>query len=137
MLSTLRIHAVRRVLAIILIAMCSFVAVERAQAAINEIQHDLSIAHEDRPAELAMAMMMDGGLYDHDHDAGAGPDDGLAGDEGAPESHHHHAEGPQAAHMASPGVTRLVLGGSAADFPPADSGSPRSATFGLERPPKA
>lgn len=142
MLSFIRTFAVSRALAFVLIAMCSFVAVERAQASINDIQHELSIVHDDRPAELASAML-DGRGDDpgHDHDRAraseAGSDDGVVGDKGAPASHHHHAEGPQAAYAVAPSFERLTLSRSDADFSFADIGSPRSAAFGLERPPKA
>jgi len=113
------------VLVIILMALSAVVAVQRSQSMINDIQHGLSIDHPAPVSEFASASD-DHGL-NHDR---AAPDseDGRSGDHD-PGSHHHHAEGPQVAHIATATL--------AAVFAQANDGAPPSLTFGLKRPPKA
>ena len=134
MLSALRATAVRRLLVIFLMAMSTVVAVERAQAVINGVQHELAIEHSDPALELAAAG--DG----HDDPAGAhhhddGSPEGDDGD-GGPAPHHHHAEGPQVADLSTPALGSVALTRSEAVFAQRDGGSSRSLVFGLERPPK-
>jgi len=132
-LSSTRLVSVRNVLVIILMALSAVVAVQRSQSMINDIQHGLSIDHPAPVSEFASASD-DHGL-NHDR---AAPDseDGRSGDHD-PGSHHHHAEGPQVAHIATATLDAVVQMRSAAVFAQANDGAPPSLTFGLKRPPKA
>lgn len=137
MLPALRVTAIRRMLVIFLMAISTVVAVERAQAVINGIQHELGIAHSDPVLELVAAG--DGhdghdGLrpVQHDDDGAPDSDDGERG----PAPHHHHAEGPQVADLSTPTLVSVALTRSEAVFAQRDGGSSRSLVFGLERPPK-
>lgn len=134
MLSPLRLTAVRRVLVIFLMAISTVVAVQRAQAVINSVQHELAIEHSHPVQELA------GGDVHDDHGASLHHDDqgqGSDRSDGAPGPHHHHAEAPQVADLSTPAFDRVALSRSDADFPHAETRFPRSLVFGLERPPKA
>lgn len=134
MLASLRLRSVRHALVIMLMILSAFIAVERAQAVINGVQHALAIDHAAPALELASA--------DHDHDL----DHDQAGEEGlmgpgdqdhAPGPHHHHSEGPQIAAMISPATVDVAVSRSEALFLRAETGSPQSRIFGLERPPKS
>lgn len=133
MLSSTRLVSVRNALVIILMALSAVVAVQRSQSMINEIQHGLSIDHPAPASEFASAAD-DHGL-NHDR-ADQNSDEGRSGDHD-PGSHHHHAEGPQVAHVATATLEPVVQMRSAAVFAQANDGAPRFLTFGLKRPPKA
>ena len=136
MLSALRVTAARGLLVILLMALSTIVAVERAQAVINDIQHELAIEHSDPALELAAADDHHDQAAAHDHDHEDGVPDGDR-DDGAPGPHHHHAEGPQVAALSTPALGSVSLTRSEAVFARVDTGSPRSLVFGLERPPKS
>lgn len=137
MLSALRITAVRGLLVIFLMALSTIVAVERAQAVINDLQHELAIEHSDPALELAAADDHHDHAAVHDHDHEDRVPDGDR-DDGAPgPHHHHHAEGPQVAALSTPALGSVCLTRSEAVFARVDTGSPRSLVFGLERPPKS
>jgi hypothetical protein len=113
-------------------ALSAVVAVQRSQSMINDIQHGLSIDHPAPASEFATASD-DHGL-DHDR-VDQDREDGRSGDHD-PGSHHHHAEGPQVAHVATATLEPVVQMRSAAVFAQANDGAPQSLTFGLKRPPK-
>lgn len=131
LLST-RLVSVRNALVIILMVLSAVVAVQRSQSMINDIQHGLSIDHPAPVSEFASA------ADDHDsnHDRADQDEDGRSGDHD-PGSHHHHAEGPQVAHVLTATLEPFVQLRSADVFAQANDGAPRSLTFGLKRPPKA
>ncbi len=136
-MSSLRFRIVRQALVMLMLAICSLVSVQRAQAAVNEVQHGLSIDH----AAPTFAAAPDAG-HDHDHDHDDGQDSAAATDvdpdTGAtPGSHHHHAEGPQVASLPAPMMEPIVLSRAEPPVAASDQGAPRMLTFGLERPPKA
>lgn len=134
MLASLRLTPVRHALVIFLMALCALIAVERAQAAINGVQHGLAIEHGPSALELAS----DDHEHDHDH-APPGDDDpaAVAATDQMPGPHHHHSEGPQIAALMSPTTLDVAVSRSDAVFIWADTGSPQSRIFGLDRPPKA
>lgn len=129
MLASLRLSSVRHALVIMLMILSALVAVERAQAVINSVQHALAIEHGAATIDLAATdnhhqSATDGGFTD-------------AGDrDHAPGPHHHHSEGPQLAAMDSPLTVDIAISRSDALFVLAETGSPQSRIFGLERPPK-
>jgi len=134
MLASLRLRSVRNALVIMLMVLSGVVAVQRAQAVVNGVQHGLAIEHAAPVLELAAA--------DHHHeldlDHGAGNGLSESGDKDhAPGPHHHHSEGPQVAALTSPPTVEIAVSRSEALFIRADTGSPQSRIFGLERPPKA
>lgn len=133
MLSSMRLVFVRNALVVILMTLSAVVAVQRSQSMINDIQHGLSIDHPAPASEFASATD-DHGL-NHDR-ADQDNEDSRAGDHD-PGSHHHHAEGPQVAHVATATLEPVVQMRSAAVFAQANDGAPRFLTFGLKRPPKA
>jgi len=131
MLASLRLRFVRHALVIMLMILSAFVVVERAQSVVNGVQHALAIEHAAPALELAAA--------DHDHEHDQAGEAGFAdtGDQDqAPGPHHHHSEGPQIAALISPVVVEGAATRSEAVFGRADTGSPQSRIFGLERPPK-
>ena len=133
MLASLRLRSVRHALVIMLVILSALVAVERAQAVINSLQHSLAIDHAAPAVELAVAAHE----HDHEHDHGVGGDPAAVEDpDHGPAQHHHHSEGPQVAALISPATVEVAVSGSAALFVRPDSGSPQSRIFGLERPPK-
>ncbi|MBL8556217.1 MAG: hypothetical protein JNL41_18210 [Phenylobacterium sp.] len=132
MLASLRLSSVRNALVIVLVALSAFMAVQRAQAVIDVVQHALAIDHAAPAMELA--------VVDHDHDVdppGADDPQGGAERDHAPGTHHHHSEGPQFAAMTASVTVEIAVSRSQAAFRRADAGSPQSRIFGLERPPKA
>lgn len=134
MLASLRLRTVRHALVIMLVILSGYIAMERAQAVIDGVQHALAIDHDAPALQLAAAD------HDHDHDTGQNGDVGVTetGDQDqAPGAHHHHSEGPQFAAQISPVTIEIAGSGSEALFLLADTGSPQSRIFGLERPPKA
>jgi len=131
MLASLRLKSVRHALVIMLMILSALVVVERARAVTNNVQHALAIDHAPPALELAAAD------HDHDHDQAGGDGSTEARDQDqAPGAHHHHSEGPQVAAQISPVTVEVAVSRSAALFRPADTGSPQSRIFGLERPPK-
>lgn len=134
MLASLRLQAVRNALVIILVILSALVAVERAQAVVNVVQHSLAIDHPAPAIELAVAAH----AHEHDHepDHGAGDDPTVEDPDHAPAQHHHHSEGPQIAALTSPVTLDVAASRSADLFMRTDTGSPQSRIFGLERPPK-
>jgi hypothetical protein len=132
-MSSLRFRIVRQALAMLLMAMCALVSVQRAQAATNDVQHGLAIDHAAPTSDLAHAHGDDHG---HDHDPSAQPD-GNPDDGTVPGPHHHHAEGPQMASLPAPVMEPVLLSRAEAPVAASDRGAPRMLTFGLERPPKA
>ena len=133
MLSSTRLVSVRNALVIMLMTLSAVIAVQRSQSMINDIQHGLSIDHPAPVSEFASAPD-DHGL-DPDR-ADQHREDGRPGDHD-PGSHHHHAEGPQVAHVATATLEAIIQMRSAAVFAQADDGAPRFLTFGLKRPPIA
>lgn len=133
MFAVLRLRSVRHALVIMLMALSALIAVERAQAVINGVQHALAIEH----AGPALALAAEDHDHDHDHDQAGGEGPAGAGDpDPAPGPHHHHSEGPQVAALISPVTVEVAVSRSAALFLRADTGSPQNRIFGLERPPK-
>nr|WP_295105930.1 hypothetical protein [uncultured Caulobacter sp.] len=135
MLSSLRLVSVRNALVILLMALSAVVAVQRSQSTINDIQHASSIDHPAPVSELKFTSALD----DHGLSADRADQDSeedRSGDHD-PASHHHHAEGPQVAHVATATLEPVVQMRSAAMFAEANDGAPRFLTFGLKRPPKA
>ena len=133
MLASLRLRTVRHALVIMLMILSAFIAMERAQAVIDGVQHALAIDHDAPALQLAAAD------HDHDHDHRPAGEVGVTetGDQDqAPGAHHHHSEGPQFAAQISPVTIEVAGSGSEAPFRRADIGSPQSRIFGLERPPK-
>jgi hypothetical protein len=133
MLASLRLKSVRHALVIMLMILSALVVVERAQAVTNGVQHGLAIDHAAPVLEVVVADQ------DHDHEHGPATDDGSSttGDnDQAPGPHHHHSEGPQVAALVSPLTLNIAVSRSEAMFMRADTGSPQSRIFGLERPPK-
>lgn len=135
MLASLRLSTVRHALVIVLLTLSAFIAVERAHAIINGVQHALAIEHAAPGLELALANHDDG----HDHaptvgDASTGGDDQ---DRAPGPQHHHHSEGPQIAAVMSAVTVEAAMSRSEARFRLTDSGSPQSRIFGLDRPPKS
>lgn len=138
MLASLRLTAVRRALVIMLMILSGFIAVQRAQSVVNGIEHALAIEHAAPALELASADHDHDLDHDDDHDRADG--DGLAGAAGqdpSPGPHHHHSEAPQLAALVAPVTVEVSVSRSAALFMLAETGSPQSRIFGLERPPKA
>jgi hypothetical protein len=128
----------RHALVIALVILSALVVVERGQAMVSAAHHALMI---DRAAPvLELAAANHDHHYDHHPDHHDWPLDALAdsGDnDPAPGPHHHHSEGPQVAALTSPAMIVVAVSDSAALFISADTGSPQSRIFGLERPPKA
>lgn len=140
-MSSLRFRIVRQALVMLLLTMCSLMSVQRAQAAVNDVQHGLSLDHAG-PAFVAASDT--GHDHDHDHDQVHGHDQEPAAatdvdpDTGAtPGSHHHHAEGPQMASLPAPVMEPVLLSRAEPPVAASDRGAPRMLIFGLERPPKA
>ena len=133
MLASLRLKSVRHALVIMLMILSALVVVERAAAVINGVQHGLAVDH------VAPVLEMVAADHDHDHEHDPPTDDGSStvGDKDhAPGAHHHHSEGPQVAALVSPLTVNIAVSRSEAMFMRADTGSPQSRIFGLERPPK-
>lgn len=134
MLASLRLRSVRHALVIMLMILSGAIAVERAQAVVNRVQHALAIDH------AAPTLHMVSEDHDHDQHHDQAGDDGPAGagdPDPAPGPHHHHSDGPQIAALTSPAILNVALSRFETPFPAADPGSPQSCIFGLERPPKA
>ncbi len=136
---SLRHRIVRQALAMLLLALCAVVSVQRAQVVVNDVQHGLAIDHTAPALELASAVDDHHGSGPHDdhHDqAPAAAAD--AGDDGKPAGpHHHHAEGPQVAALPTQVPERVLQGRAESLAMASDQGAPRVLIFGLERPPKA
>jgi len=136
-MSSLRFRIVRQALVMLLLTLCALVSVQRAQAAVNDVQHGLSLDH----AAPTFVATSDTG-YDHDHDHEDGQDSAAATDvdpdAGAtPGSHHHHAEGPQMASLPTLVMEPVMLSRAEPPVAASDRRAPRMLVFGLERPPKA
>ena len=112
MQSLTRLLFVRNALVIMLMTLSAVIAVQRSQSMINDIQHGLSIDHPAPVSEFASAPD-DHGL-DHDR-ADQHREDGRPGDHD-PGSHHHHAEGPTVAHVATATLQALIHYRAAAVF---------------------
>lgn len=134
MLSSLRLSAARRLLVIFLMALSTVVAVQRAQAVTNGVEHELAIEHSHPALELAAAEVHDDDGASRHHEDGDPSGDRS---DGAPGPHHHHADGPQVATLSAPALAYLALTRSEAVFAHVAGGSPRSLVLGLERPPKS
>jgi hypothetical protein len=124
---------VRFALVIILMGLSAVVTVQRSQSTVNDIQHGLSIDHPAPAAEFASGSDDHGLNHESAHQH---REDSRSGDHD-PGSHHHHAEGPQVAHVATATLEAIVQMRSAAVFSHANDGAPQSLTFVLKRPPKA
>lgn len=134
MFASLRLKSVRPALVVMLMVLMGVVAVQRVQSVINGVQHGLAIDHAAPILELAASD------HGHAHDLNHDGDDGRSdvGDKDhAPGPHHHHSEVPQVAALTSPPTVEIAVSRSEALFMRADTGSPQSRIFGLERPPKA
>lgn len=144
MLASLRLRFVRHALVIMLMILSAIVAVQRAQTVVNGVEHALAIEHVAPTSAPVLALAA--ADHDHDdaaphdaaaHDAGERDAAGTGGQDHAPGPHHHHSENSQVAALISPVTVEAAVSRSDAKFALADSGSPQSRIFGLERPPKA
>ncbi|MCR5877312.1 hypothetical protein [Phenylobacterium sp. J367] len=125
-------------MAMLLLALCAVVSLQRAQAAVNDVQHGLAIAHADPAIEKATVA---NDPHDHHHDADHDHDDPAAEADGDDDrslgSHHHHAEGPQVASLPTPVLEHMVASHAERPLVASDRGAPPTLTYGVERPPKS
>lgn len=132
-MSSLRFRIVRQALVMLLLAICSLVSVQRAQATVNDVQHSLSIDHA--ATAFAAAFEADHG---HDHDEGSSALVDADTDTGKfPGPHHHHPEGPQVANLPTPLTEPVVHSRTEQLFAAVDQGVQWMVIRGLDRPPKA